>query len=369
MKKHILLFGAILFAGYIGKAASIRVEPSETVELMSVIMTLTGAQEYNSSYIWPEYKKVVDERFADYKDHPAVKYAFKLRNEYGFAFDVPMKLAINSQIKNGEFIYVDKRGLEVVKMTPPRWSESEHKELIAAINLFYKESDFNDFFRSNKDLYLPVQETLEKLFNEALNLEWLSGFMGDKTKIDYTVALSYLAGNVSFGPDVKIGEDIIPRPIMGIFDRDGFIAGNDYVSLRMPIVLIHEYLHPYCNPLIDKHYSELEPSGNVIFPLFEKQLQRQGCRTWKMVMYEALVRASVVAYMKSDDGFKDKVSGQIIYEEDECGFQWLGSLVDKLGEYDTNRDKYPTLESFMPEIVGFYNELAVKVAQQQSKTQ
>ena len=33
------------------------------------------------------------------------------------------------------------------------------------------------------------------------------------------------------------------------------------------------------------------------------------------------------------------------------GFVWFPQLVEKLDEYEQNRDKYPTLDDFMPEIV------------------
>jgi hypothetical protein len=40
------------------------------------------------------------------------------------------------------------------------------------------------------------------------------------------------------------------------------------------------------------------------------------------------------------------------------GFFWISSLVNCLGDYEKNRDKYPTLDSYMPVIVNFYNGVA-----------
>lgn len=42
------------------------------------------------------------------------------------------------------------------------------------------------------------------------------------------------------------------------------------------------------------------------------------------------------------------------------GFFWMKDLVNCLGEYEKNRDKYPTLESYMPAIIDFYKVEANK---------
>jgi hypothetical protein len=39
------------------------------------------------------------------------------------------------------------------------------------------------------------------------------------------------------------------------------------------------------------------------------------------------------------------------------GFLWIKKLVDLLDQYENNRDKYPTLADFMPEIVKLQNEI------------
>jgi len=40
------------------------------------------------------------------------------------------------------------------------------------------------------------------------------------------------------------------------------------------------------------------------------------------------------------------------------GFFWMKGLVESLGVYEKNRDKYPTLESYLPVLIDFYNGIA-----------
>ena len=52
----------------------------------------------------------------------------------------------------------------------------------------------------------------------------------------------------------------------------------------------------------------------------------------------------------------------LIYLDDEAryGFVWTKELSEVLVRYESNRDKYPTFESFFPEIVAFFNEYSEK---------
>lgn len=182
--------------------------------------------------------------------------------------------------------------------------------------------------------------------------------MGTGASIDNAVALSYLGGNSNYGVSIEVNDSTsVPYPVIGIFDRQGFIEGNDFVNNRVPIILIHEFMHPHINPLILSHINNLKASGEVIFPLIEEQMRRQAYGSWENVLFEALVRASVIHYMKTHDVFKGMVDKQIEYEISR-GFGWVGSLAKKLEEYEADRQRYPDLGSFMPQIVGFYDDLA-----------
>jgi hypothetical protein len=53
----------------------------------------------------------------------------------------------------------------------------------------------------------------------------------------------------------------------------------------------------------------------------------------------------------------------MLNKEIDRGFLWTNQLVKELEKYDRNRDKYPTLNSFMPEIVKFFDKIAGNISE------
>ncbi|MCY2990025.1 MAG: DUF4932 domain-containing protein [Planctomycetota bacterium] len=79
------------------------------------------------------------------------------------------------------------------------------------------------------------------------------------------------------------------------------------------------------------------------------------------MLYESLVRACTIRYLRRHQG---PLAAWWRTKEDESRqFRWVGDLANLLGEYEEQRDKYPTLEAFAPQIVTFFNNQADKAAQ------
>jgi hypothetical protein len=79
---------------------------------------------------------------------------------------------------------------------------------------------------------------------------------------------------------------------------------------------------------------------------------------WKTMFYESLVRACVLRYTRHHNGAA--AAWMATQRERANGFAWMAGLSDLLGEYETHRDKYPTLESFAPRLVAFFDDYAKK---------
>ena len=58
-----------------------------------------------------------------------------------------------------------------------------------------------------------------------------------------------------------------------------------------------------------------------------------------------------------DNNYSQKEIKEEILIQRGRKFLWIKELVDLLENYEQNRQKYPTLESFYPKIVAFYNNL------------
>jgi hypothetical protein len=82
-------------------------------------------------------------------------------------------------------------------------------------------------------------------------------------------------------------------------------------------------------------------------------MKDQAYSNWETVMNEALVRAAVIKYAK-DNGASQPMLDRMIAQEESRGFFWIRELVAELENYDNRREAYPSLESYMPQLLAFY---------------
>ena len=84
----LILLSAATFAN-----AQIKVEASETVELMAILSRTAGFREYCMD-MGEQYTKDTEAWFAPYKQHPTVAYMKDLRSKYNIGYDAVMTMAI-----------------------------------------------------------------------------------------------------------------------------------------------------------------------------------------------------------------------------------------------------------------------------------
>jgi hypothetical protein len=113
------------------------------------------------------------------------------------------------------------------------------------------------------------------------------------------------------------------------------------------------------NDLLARYEKELENPGEKLYNITREILRNQAYTDWKIAMNEALVRASVIRYLINHNTDRTTAKNQL-KSEFVRGFFWMRDLVDCLGVYEKSRDKYPTLESYMPVIIDFYKVEANK---------
>jgi len=83
-------------------------------------------------------------------------------------------------------------------------------------------------------------------------------------------------------------------------------------------------------------------------------MRRQAYGSWQTMMRESLVRACEVRYGSDHDG--QARADQVANYHISRGFHWTKVLAELLGRYQQQRDRYPTLDDFMPEIVRLFRE-------------
>ena len=345
----VALVAALLwpFGSLQGQADRIGVDPR--VELMSILFRLAGNNEYNQCRV-PRYDRAIDDYFKPYRDHEAVKLARQL---VGIGFDAPMNLAVHLQDVESltERVPFDRPDSRLDE----RWHGIQARPFLEAVRRFVADTKFPAFLKSQQTLYSVTDIRLRAFVDTHGDLPWFNRFFGARTRARFIIIPGLANGGPSYGPSV-LAEDGVEEifAIPGVWEVDGEDLprfSGDWLD-----TMVHEFVHSYSNPLVDQFAAKMEKAGRAINEPIQEQMRAQGYGPWKTLLYESLVRASTVRYILEHEG--DEAARRSTQKEQSRSFLWTGELVELLGDYEKHRDQYPTLATFMPKIVAFFDDVA-----------
>lgn len=118
----------------------------------------------------------------------------------------------------------------------------------------------------------------------------------------------------------------------------------------------HEFCHSYANPIIGRHYREMQKASEALYRPVAGQMRSQAYGSAYTMLCESLVRASVVRYVQCSAGAE--AAEKEIRAQQERGFQWMRELSALLGQYEASRAHFDTLESFSPRLAEFFQNYA-----------
>lgn len=340
---------------------SLRIGVDPRVEIMSIIFRLAGNQEYNEGAI-ASYNEDVDRWFGGRKSHPAIQLAKKLRQTYGIRYSAPMFLAIRMPQPMGDITgqvpwKIDTQGMD------PQWPAKELAEFCEQARLFAQLTRFDKFFADHTEFYDTAVTRARRVIVRDVRLDWFDKFFGTRPGADFRIVIAPMLGGINYGPKRTIGSREELYCILGIWFSDRH--GDPDFSREASGVVAHEFDHSYVNPVVMRHMRELRAPGEILFPRVANKLRRQAYGNWETMMIESLVRAAQVRYVREVRG---PVWGlQAMKEEVANGFIWTPELVALFDEYQADRKKYPTYESFMPRVVAFFNQASKKPAPETDK--
>lgn len=328
-----------------------RVDPR--VELMSLIFRLAGNPEYNQPNGESPYTDDTERQFGPFREHPVVMMAKDLRNRNSVSYDAVMSIALHIEdIETfAERIPFD----QSPERLDGRWPVDRSREFLKLARDFVEKSDFRGFFEDHEELYEEVTARMERLLDKRDYVKWFDGYFGARPGATFHVIVGMLNGPCNYGSGIRFpgGTEEI-TPVMGTwkFDKDGIPIFDDSIVGT----IVHEFCHTYTNPFVDRYAAQLQPAGTRIFPRVSKIMKSQAYGNWKTMMYESFVRSCVVRYTASEDG-ADAATRAIRHEQGR-GFYWIEEMSEVLAEFEESRDRYPTFDDFMPQIIEFFNNYA-----------
>ena len=320
---------------------------SETVELMGLVWRLAGSFEYNQCQIGTVTNSA-DKHFALMKNHQAVTLA-KQYYQQGVSYDAVTGYA-NQLVFNDEGdIVFDTNYLSGSNTGfDDRWSNQQKNNMLQAINDFYKESNFHDWFVSTEVEQQQAIASFKKVCK--LDYTWFDSYYGKNDKVASRIILSFMIGNSNNGISLRRKDGtLLLTPVLGsLSQNNGGVRFNGDMNL-----IVHEFSHPYCNPLIEANWSAIAIKANEIYNKVSSLMQSQAYSEAMTMMCETLVRSSAIRYMISHN--QKNMVNMTLAQEEGNGFMMVRTLVNVLEKREQEASKYPTLADFMPDIIDSIN--------------
>lgn len=336
----------------VGSVQPVQVVVDPRMELLSIVFRLAGNPEYDMARV-KSYADDVERQFGKFRNQPVVKLAQEVRQNHGVSYDAVMSMAVHltdtTHIQLRAPLRPWPEGLD------RRWTARDANHFIKAAQQFVKDTSFQSFIEQHAQLYQITSARMQALMENKAHLEWFNAFFGKRPQASFTVDVDLLNGGGNYGPHFRAAnghEELFC--VLGVWRTDSQ-GLPEFGPDALPVV-IHEFCHSYCNPLINRHLAELQPSGDALFAQVSEKMRAQAYGNGATLLRESLVRACVVRYVRQYGG--EEAARRTILVEKQNGFLWIQELSDLLGDYETHRAQYPTLDDFSPQLVALFAETA-----------
>jgi hypothetical protein len=320
----------------------------ERVELLGIVYRLAGAEEFQCDR-FKEYDDAINKHFAKFKNHPVI-WGAKMSRNIGIGHDRVVSYALHISIEDGRIIFPDENSEISLEKLGDEWNLKAAQLFAKQLDDFYVKSRFHEFFESHREMYQKTEQRI-KTISDKIDYSWFKRFYGDAKLEHLHIVPICISDSGGYGPSIRFKDgreeyfSVVSAP-----GPDAAYHENAFIRL-----VIHEFNHSFCNPLVDKHFDALKPAVERVFPFIADSMARMYYGEPRYVMYEFLVRACTIRYWLDQDEVLE--SAKWIQENRNMNFLWIEELVKSLGRYEKGRDKYPTLDDFIPEIAKMQNAL------------
>ena len=315
---------------------------------------LAGNPEYNQNRL-TSYIDDIEAYFGTFRDHPTIAFARGLSQGKGIGFDACMSMAIHLT----DVSSLDARvSFDTTSHLPSRWGRDDARAFVEHARTFAEDTHFETFLEQHQPLYDLAESRMRQLLTNHVDLAWFGEFFGEQPGADFVIAIGLSNGGANYGPKYLApdgSEELYA--VMGVWLTDD--EGLPRFDASITGTLIHEFSHSYVNPVMGKHFGAMRKAAETVHAAVALQMARQQYGQWSIMMNESLVRAAVVRYFLKQQG--PEAAAEEIDRQKQKYFVWIDELSDLLGQYEADRDTYPTFESFLPNVVRFYNDLAPRI--------
>jgi len=215
-----------------------------------------------------------------------------------------------------------------------------------------------DFYKSHIEIYDHSIQNLKKTMSSEQLFQWYDNFFGyspDSLKM----YIAMLNGSCSYGFPLTHSDgkkEFICMLGAGWPDRKD--APTYPKNWYIPII-VHEYCHSYINPLFPARLEEFRELGEELLETHRQKMIEKGYNVWNVILQEYLVRTCTIYYILDHEG--KRAAKKRIQQHEEAGFPAINGLVALFDSYLNNREVYPDIESFLPQVKDYFELYMIEI--------
>lgn len=277
-------------------------------ELIAVISRLAGYWEFDVAYT--DYQKEAAVNFNKYKDHPAVVYLSQLNISASdiFAYAMHIKEDMSGLVGNIR---------SIISPLGDRWTEETANAFWPLMLDFYKDTDFEMFYKSHIKFYQDESEPFAQC--EALSdidynwFEPFCEFFGVPARFKFIISPSLYYAAHGAEVEKKTNYAVLPSEL----DDDYLIEG----------LVIHEFCHSFGNGAGIMWFMENDTvrsySEENVGTFYTDELD---------IAIEYMVRAYTILYF-ADQGMNEAVT-ELIKTDKSIGFKHVEDVYKLVRKYE-----------------------------------
>ncbi|MGU3376549.1 DUF4932 domain-containing protein [Chryseobacterium sp. M5A1_1a] len=245
------------------------------------------------------------------------------------------------------------------------------KELTDSLRRFYTYADVGSFMKTNKAFYEGALREASKDIKPG-SYQFMEKWYG-QTFPSYMLyispAMPITPGEDNyrgFGPNILTADGKIPSMVVSssrMLPLQQSLTSYRHFGFDNPEVTSfitgHEIGHTFVNPLLDHFKDQIQADSALYTHELAALVEKNNIRGWYVCLIEHLVRLGEirVALAMKDPKEAERLR-RIHIGEYKCVL--IPLLEIKIAEYEQNRIKYPTFESYLPKLLNYLSSLTPK---------
>lgn len=343
MKKTILLILLFITLKSIGQKPKLNITINEKIETIYAIAFFDDyflVNNHNNLY-----KQKLKNKFKDLKNHKAIALFDTLSKKHNFNFN---KIT-DWVLQFGKFPELKKVRKNTNQHT---YIKKKHNDLIKNFKEEFISFNQDSLFQAYLLEVKPVNDKVINQVKKSKSIEnlptYLENYYGTKLG-SYNLILSPLVHSGGFNAEFITNTKKEVYAIIGPNGEIDYIPYFEKKFLEMDLIL-HEFGHSFINPLAKEFKNEIESIKEKWYTKsLIKKAQNQGYNKWVDVFNELVIRAITIQITKNN--FGTKKAKELLNYEKSVGFSLVETIIDVLKQYEENREKYPNIKEFYPNLI------------------